>query len=115
MKLTIQHFNVRSTDAMDSLVESTLCSLESRLRIDEAVVLLEERLEASPRFRVRVHLVTPGPDVMVETSDHSLAAAIRKADTALRSELDRRDRKRADRLRAPAQRAGRGRAGVISG
>ena len=63
MKLTLQHFSIRSTNALDAWVEDRIFSLQPRLQIDEANIRLEHRREASPAYRVHVHLVTPGPAV----------------------------------------------------
>ncbi|HAV62100.1 MAG TPA: hypothetical protein DCY13_07010 [Verrucomicrobiales bacterium] len=92
MKLTVQHLNVRSTDEIDSLVEARLLAVSRRRRIDEAMVRLEERRHLSPPFRVSMHLVTPGPDYRVEAVEHSLQAAVHKAQAALVLQLDRRER-----------------------
>jgi ribosome-associated translation inhibitor RaiA len=73
------------------------------LRIEEAHVRLEHRPEASPSFRVRVHLVTPGPDVVAESCGHTLHATIVKVMAELESHLGRRALKRVRRLRSNRQ------------
>ena len=61
MKLNVQHIYIRSTDAVDTLIENRIIALQPRLQIEEANVRLEHRREISPAFRVHVHLVTPAP------------------------------------------------------
>lgn len=103
MKLTIQHLQVRSTDELDSRVEERLVGLEPRLRIEQAIVALSHDREGSPAFRARIHVVTPGPDLLVEAADHTLAAALTKAFNDLERSLDARDRSRAWRARSNRQ------------
>ena len=43
MKLTVQHFHIRSVDAVDALIEERIIALQPRLQIDEANVRLEPR------------------------------------------------------------------------
>lgn len=109
MKLNVQHFNVRSTDKLDSLIENRILALQPRLQIDQALVRLECRFERSPAFGVHIHLVTPGPDIVVEGQDHTLLAAIHKAVAKIDTRLAHRDAKRLQRARSnlnsPAARA----------
>lgn len=89
MKLTLQHLSIRSTNALDSWIEKQIFSLQPTLRIDEANVRLVRQTEASPAYSVHVHLVTPGPDVFAEGSDHTLQAAFMKVMTQLRNKISR--------------------------
>jgi ribosomal subunit interface protein len=108
VKLTIQHFNLRSTDALDSRVEERILALEPQLRIEEAIVELAHHRERSPAFRAHVHLVTPGPDVRAEATGHTIDAAFRHAMAGLDRRLHGRARKRKARRRTAATRpAGR--------
>jgi len=100
MKLTLQHFCVRSTDALDSWVENCIFSLQPGLQIDEASIRLEHRRETSPAYRVHVRLVTPGPDVFAEGRDHTLRAAFEKVMADLHDRINRRTAKRLQRLRS---------------
>jgi ribosome-associated translation inhibitor RaiA len=115
MKLTLEHHNLRSTHELDSLIENRILALQPRLQIDEAHVLLECRFESSPAFGVRIHLVTPGPDVFGEGRDHTIHAAIQKALGEIESRLVHRQAKRQQRarsnLQAPATRARNGHSG----
>lgn len=95
MKLTIRHHQIRSTDPLDQWVEELLLPLESRLLIEEAVVILSRNHTTSPAFRARIKVVTPGPDLEVEGKDHTIQAALSKAVSTLDAKLDRRDRNRA--------------------
>ena len=100
MKLTLQHFAIRSTNALDAWIENQIFSLQPRLQIDEANVRLAHRREFSPAFQVRVHLVTPGPDVFAESRDHTLRAAFAKAMAQLHEQITSRATKRLQRLRS---------------
>ena len=103
MKLTLEHHHLRSTDELDSLIEERILALQPRLQIDEANVRLEHRRESSPAFCVHVHLVTPGPDVFAEGSDHTLRAAIEKVMAALEARIGDRIEKRHRRVRGNPQ------------
>ena len=106
MKLTLEHHHLRSTDELDSLIEDQILALQPRLQIDEANVHLECRVQESPAFGVRVHLVTPGPDVVAESRDHTIRAAVNKVMAALEEKIGSRALKRFRRsrnnLQAPA-------------
>lgn len=97
MKLTLKHLNHQPSMSLIELLEKELEALMPDLHIDEARVLFERRLDASPPFRVAFHLVTPGPDVVVEAADHTLRAALRKTVDSARAKIGRRHLKRAQR------------------
>lgn len=99
MKLTVQRACVRSTDTFDSLVEERILALSRRIEIEEARVRLECSHALSPQYRVSIHLVTPGPDLLAGERDHTLPAAIEKAMTRLEARLDHREAKRRQRMR----------------
>lgn len=103
MKLTLQHFDIRSTDALDALVEDRLLALQPRLQIDEANVRLERHRGTSPAFRVQVHLVTPGPDVFAEGRDHTIRAAMEKVLAELELKISGRALRRVRRLQGNVQ------------
>jgi ribosome-associated translation inhibitor RaiA len=107
MKVTLEHHHLRSTDELDSLIEEQILALQSRLQIAEANVRLEHRQENSPAFWVHVHLVTPGPDVVAESRDHTLRAAIEKVMAALEGRigdrLEGRRRRVQGKLQEPAR------------
>jgi hypothetical protein len=103
MKLIVQHHHLRSRDEVDSLIENRILALQPRLQIDEASVHLECRREQSPAFTVRVHLVTPGPDVFAECRDHTIRAAIQKVMADVEAKIGSRFEKRRWRLRSNVQ------------
>lgn len=109
MKLTLQHFAIRSTNALDAWIENQIFSLLPRLQIDEANVRVARRRDLSPPYQVQVHLVTPGPDVFAEGEDHTLRAAFAKVMRQLHDRLTKRSHKRLQRARsnlsAPAHRS----------
>ena len=100
MRLTIRHRHLRSTHAVDAVIEERILALEPRLDIEAADVWLEHHRESSPAFRVHVHLVTPGPDLLAEGRDHTLRAAIRKALNELEQRIGHRRLKRTQRLKS---------------
>ena len=103
MKLNVQHHNLRSTHELDSLIEERILALQPGLQIDEAKIRLECRWKESPAYRVAVHLVTPGPDVLAEGCDHTIRAAIAKAMADVKAKLGDRARKPLRRARSNLQ------------
>ena len=99
MRLNVQHLNIRSLDALDSWVENQILSLGRARHIDQANVRLICRRDASRAYSVHVHLVTPGPDVIAECSDHTLRAAVTKVMHALRQQIERRAAKPLQKLK----------------
>jgi ribosome-associated translation inhibitor RaiA len=112
MKIMIQHMGVRSTDALDGQLESHLIGLQAMRQIDAAHVEIARRWEDSPPFVVRIHLVTPGPDVRVEGADQTASAAVRKALNALDADLRRRAVRRSSRVKTNLQAPPLGRQGL---
>lgn len=106
MRLNVQHFSIAYTDALDSWVEQQILVLNRMRQIDEANVRLTRHKDSSPAFEVRVHLVTPGPDVFAESRDHTLRAAFIKVMALLRDTIISRETKRLrktkSQLSAPA-------------
>jgi ribosome-associated translation inhibitor RaiA len=98
MRLNVQHLNIRSLDTL-SWVENQILSLGRARQIDEANVRLVRRSDASPVYQVHVHLVTPGPDVIAESSDHTLRAAVTKVMRKLHEQIERRATKPLQRLK----------------
>ncbi len=94
MKLILQHRFHQPSDSFTALVESELAALGTQRRIAEARILVERQKDKSPPFRISAHLVTPGPDVMAEASDHTLRAALTKLVRSLQDTLSQRAQKR---------------------
>ena len=105
MRAHIQHRHYRRIEAIEKVVRSGLEKLGQRRTITEAFVRLQESPEQSPACTVLVHLVTPGPDIVVQASEHSLAAAWMKADAQLHECIDARERKQSDRKQRTSLRA----------
>ncbi len=109
MRLNVQHFSIAYTDALNSWVEQQILALGRLRQIDEANVKLTRHEDSSPAFEVKVHLVTPGPDVFAESRDHTLRAAFIKVMTLLRvtntSRETKRSRKTKSQRSAPATKA----------
>ena len=99
MKLSLQHIHIRSSDAVDTLIEERVIALQPRLQIDEANVRLEHRQETSPAFRVQVQLVTPGADLLVEGRDHTIRSAMDKAMAELEQKITSRWFQRSQRTK----------------
>jgi hypothetical protein len=103
MKLTLTHRNHAPSRSIVELIDKELKSLQPDLRIDEARVHLERSLTDSPPFNASFHLVTPGPDVIVKSNDHTLRAAILKAFQRIAGKIGQRRAKRVNRRKqAPA-------------
>lgn len=94
------------------MVESHLFGLQAVRQIDAANVEIACRWDAAPPFVVRIHLVTPGPDVRVEGTDQTANAAVRKALRALDVDLRRRTMRRSNRMKSNLQAPPLGRQGV---
>jgi len=111
MRMNLQHFSIRSTDAVDSWIERQILELGRLRRIDEANIWLACHRDVSPAYHVRMHLITPGPDVIAETHDHTLRAAVDKAIRQLQSTIVDRVAKRLrsakNNLSGPRNRAAR--------
>lgn len=100
MKLTLRHRHLEPSPSFNALVESGIKSLEPSLRIDEARVSIERQEEASPPFRITAHLVTPGPDVCADATDHTLRAALGKLIRRIREKITHRSGRRGRRHRS---------------
>lgn len=111
MKLILTHRHHQPSPSFTALVKERLEALREALQIDEARVLIERRLDASPAFQVTAHLVTPGPDVVEEAVDHTLRAAMGKMFGKLEFHIGHRHEKRARRVRSNLQQPENRRAG----
>ena len=78
MKVIVRHTGIAARKWMDSTVKKQILALGPLRQIDEAKVQIARDRDASPAFRVQVHLVTPGPDIAAEARDHTFAAALGK-------------------------------------
>ena len=107
MRLNVQYFSIASTDELDSWVEQQILDLGRLRQIDAANIKLTRHGDSSPAFQVNVHLVTPGPDVFAEASDHTLRAAFTKVIAELRATITSREAKRLQKTKtqhsAPAE------------
>jgi ribosome-associated translation inhibitor RaiA len=108
MKLTIKHIHHSPSASFTALIEQHLDTIGKSLQIDEARVVIERRLEASPPFHISMHLVTPGPDVFAEAMDHTLRAALLKTVGQIEMRLDHRRMKRAGRFQRHSKAASPG-------
>src|SRR5512137_817211 len=97
MKLTLTHRNHAPSKSIIEMIDKELKSLEPDLKIDEARVHLERSLTDSPPFKACFHLVTPGPDVVVKSNDHTLRAAVLKAFQRIAGKIGHRQAKRDQR------------------
>ncbi|MCG3146869.1 MAG: hypothetical protein PCFJNLEI_00303 [Verrucomicrobiae bacterium] len=111
MQIVISHNDVKSVDEQDRLIEQRLLALADRLQIDEARVVFERRWDCAPPYRVGIHIVTPGPDLMVEGEDQTLAAAVLKSLRALDRKVRGRTAQRLGRVKTNLQAPPLGRQG----
>jgi hypothetical protein len=100
MKLTLQHRHHEPSPFFTALIESEMKALQPVLRIDEARVRIEHRSDSSPPFCISAQLVTPGPDVCAEATDHTLRAALFKLVRRLRGTITHRSGRRIRKLRS---------------
>jgi hypothetical protein len=100
MRINLQQLNLRSREGLDHWVEEQVLALGQACHIDEANVRLECRSESSPPFSAHIHLVTPGPDLVAKSSDHTLRAAFTKALAQLRGRIAGRAAKPLRRLKS---------------
>jgi ribosome-associated translation inhibitor RaiA len=91
MKLTIRNRNLSSASTLDTVIETRLLTLAARVRIEDATVTVERSLDASPPYRVEIHLAVPGPDLRAERSDNTPLQAF----TGALAEIERHLRERA--------------------
>jgi len=99
MKIIVKHRHHIPSPSLTALITQQLEAVGKTRQIDEARVLVERRLEASPPFFVSAHLVTPGPDVFAEASDHTLRAALQKTIAQLAAHIGQLHQKRDRRNR----------------
>lgn len=97
MKTKLTHRNHVPSKSIVEMIDTELKALEPDLQIDEARVHLERSLTDSPPFNASFHLVTPGPDVIVKSNDHTLRAAILKAFQRIAAKIGHRHVKRSHR------------------
>jgi len=100
MKIILKHLHHIPSPSLTALIQKQLEEVGKTRQIDEARVIVERRLEASPPFFVSAHLVTPGPDVFAEASDHTLRAALQKTMAQLTACIGHRHLKSARRARS---------------
>ena len=100
MKLTISNLNLPLDRSLDAIVENRLVALSERLRIDDATVVIERRVEASPPYRVHLHISVPGPDLHTEQVDHTPVQALVRALKDIELKIRARARVRLARLKA---------------
>jgi ribosome-associated translation inhibitor RaiA len=100
MKLILKHRHHEPSPFFTALIESEMKALEPVLRIDEARVRIEHQSDSSPPFRITAHLVTPGPDVCADATDHTLRAALAKLIRRLRGTIAHRSGRRTRKLRS---------------
>ena len=104
MKLHLTSGLYQPSAAFSTQLGDTLAALCKLLRIDEARVVVEKRSDGSPAFRLSAHLVVPGPDIVVESVDHTLRAALQKLDDLLLARIERKRLKQTQRISGRYQR-----------
>jgi ribosome-associated translation inhibitor RaiA len=100
MKLNVQFLNIPSIHEHSAWVNEQILALGDARRIDGANARIVRLAEASPAYQVNVHLATPGPDLFVESRDHTLRAAVSKAISELREQIATRAAKPLRRLKS---------------
>lgn len=105
MKLSVLHRFHEPSPSFSRALLRELETIGKQRRIDEAKVVVEQRQESSPAFHIAIHLVTPGPDLFAEASEHTLRAALQKSVNEIHRELFRRTSQRQQRRRSGPVRA----------
>ncbi|HYE30938.1 MAG TPA: HPF/RaiA family ribosome-associated protein [Methylomirabilota bacterium] len=100
MRLNVQHFNVKAPAALHSWLEKQLHGLCDSRQIDEAKIRLSLLPDTSPAWHVEAHLVTPGPDLVAESRDHTLPAAMAKVVDQLENQIASRTKKRTHKIKS---------------
>ena len=98
MKLSLKTSLYQPSVSFSAQLRDKLTALRKLLKIDEARIVVEKRAECSPQFRISAHLVIPGPDIIVESADHTLRAALEKLDGLLHARVERKKLKRQQRI-----------------
>ena len=104
MKLSLKSNLNQPSLKFSSQLREKLAALGKLLRIEEARIVVEKRVECSPAFRLSAHLVIPGPDIMVEAVDHTLRAALQKLDGLLFSRIEKKRFKQTHKILGRCQR-----------
>lgn len=112
MQIVIAHKHVKSVDDQDRVVEQRLFALADQLQIDEARVVFERRWDGAPPYRVGIHIVTPGPDVLAEGEDQTLPAAVLKSLRQLENRIRHRNGRGLRRIKSNLQKPPLGRQGL---
>ena len=99
MKITIRNRNLSADQTFDALIENRILALATRCRLDDVAVLIERRSEASPQYRVDLHVAVPGPDLRCECVDHSPLRAFQRALEQVEEKLEARSAKRVGNTR----------------
>jgi ribosome-associated translation inhibitor RaiA len=87
MKTSLRYLGINAQTAWDRRVQEHLNPLQKLTSIESAQVVLERQRENKPPFRARLVLVVPGPDFHADATDHTLAAALRKAVESLKRQV----------------------------
>ena len=103
MKLILRQIEHEPSSALGELIRRRLDLLGRRIVIEEALVTLEHRAEASPAFCVSAHIVIPGPDLSADACDYTMRAALEKTIGQLDLQIRHRHEKRAWRMRSNLQ------------
>jgi ribosome-associated translation inhibitor RaiA len=99
IRLNVQPLNLRAARGLEAWIERQVQALGAARRIDEARIHIARLENASPAYEVRAHLVTPGPDLIVNGRDHTLRAAFSKVIDLLRGQIAWRAEKSRHRTR----------------
>jgi len=103
MNLQIQLRGMRNCGELDLLIEESLNALRRLIPISAARVVLEQKPDTTPAYRVFAHLAVPGPDVHAAACDHTLLAAWRKLAGNLKEQFQRRTTRQQLRLKSRGQ------------
>lgn len=105
MQIHISPRNLRLTAAIHQYTAEKIESVENLGEILAAHVVLisDEATKPKERFRVKVHLAVPGPDIHADVADADLYAALDKASSVLARQLRKRKTALVDKKRKTTQ------------
>jgi hypothetical protein len=104
MKLILRYHRQQPSEKFAATVRKEMETIGTMRRIDEARIRVEHREDQSPPICISAHLVTPGPDLIAKSVDHTLRAALRKVVGLIQAQLAQRAIKRGQRARDHRQR-----------
>jgi len=103
VKILLKYLHHRPSVSFVALLERQMETLGQSLQADEARVVVELRLQASPPFRICARLSTSGPEVVAEAAGHTLWSVLLAVGTQLERAIELRKASTVRRVRRKLQ------------